>query len=150
MNRKIYIGLIAFAFLFLFGYAAVIKLLDHEKFIIDISKSPLLTAYAKAIAYAVPFTELICCLLLILPHTRLIGLYLAFTLMTLFTAYIIAILQFSFFIPCSCGGVLQGMGWNEHLAFNIGFMALGIIAIVLDTKTGREERSDSPGLNSTI
>jgi len=138
MNRKIIIGLITWAFIFLFGYAAMIKLLDHEKFTIDISKSPLLTHYAEAIAYSVPASEFICCLLLIFPRTRLAGMYMAFTLMTAFTCYIIAILQFSYFIPCSCGGVLQRMGWKEHLVFNIVFVLLGVISIVQETKLKNE------------
>ena len=62
---------------------------------------------------------------------RLIGLYAAFTLMTMFTVYIIAILQFSYKIPCSCGGILESMGWTEHLIFNIGFVLLAVGGIVM-------------------
>ncbi len=62
------------------------------------------------------------------------ALYSALALMSLFTAYIIAILNFSDTIPCSCGGVLEKMSWNEHLVFNIIFMLMAIIAIVLQTK----------------
>jgi hypothetical protein len=48
----------------------------------------------------------------------------------MFTAYIIAITKFSDYIPCSCGGVLQEMGWGEHLVFNICFVLLALAAIL--------------------
>jgi uncharacterized membrane protein YphA (DoxX/SURF4 family) len=62
---------------------------------------------------------------------RLIGLYASFFFMILFTGYIVAILRFSSYIPCSCGGILQKMSWTQHLIFNIGFLLLAVIAILL-------------------
>ena len=41
------------------------------------------------------------------------------------------ILNFIPDIPCSCGGVLEKMSWNEHLIFNIAFVVLGLVAILL-------------------
>jgi hypothetical protein len=49
--------------------------------------------------------------------------------MTMFTAYIVAILKFSDFVPCSCGGVLEHLGWPEHLILNIAFTVLALIGI---------------------
>ncbi len=66
-----------------------------------------------------------------LPRLCLAGLYAAFSLMTMFTAYIVAILRFSDYVPCSCGGVLQNMTWNQHLVFNIAFVLLALTGIIL-------------------
>lgn len=145
MKRFLPINLIALAFIFLFSYAALIKLLDHEKFVIDISKSPLLTDYAVLISYAIPSIELICCVML--AFTRVSGLYVAFTLMTLFTVYIIAILQFSYYIPCSCGGILQSMGWKEHLVFNIAFMMLAVLAVIMQWRTHHRKQTTSENIS---
>lgn len=49
----------------------------------------------------------------------------------MFTAYIIVILNYSSFVPCSCGGILEEMGWKEHLIFNIAFTILAAIASVV-------------------
>lgn len=48
--------------------------------------------------------------------------------------YIYLILNYSDFIPCSCGGISEKLSWTEHLVFNIGFIALALVAIVLTEK----------------
>ncbi|MEJ0031509.1 MAG: MauE/DoxX family redox-associated membrane protein [Bacteroidota bacterium] len=45
--------------------------------------------------------------------------------MVMFTAYIVVITRFSEYTPCSCGGVLEKMSWDQHLVFNIGFCGVG-------------------------
>ncbi|MCG8321171.1 MAG: hypothetical protein MI921_16830, partial [Cytophagales bacterium] len=130
-KKKIALEIICFLFILLFTYAAVTKLMDYQKFTVQIGQSPLLTDFAGVLAWAVPGVELLIAGMLAITRLRLIGLYAAFSLMVMFTAYIIAILQFSDSIPCSCGGVLEAMGWTEHLIFNIGFVLLGFTGIVL-------------------
>lgn len=140
------IEIISVLFVLLFVYAAVNKLVDVEKFRIQIGQSPLLAQIAPWVAWFIPLTELIISVLLAVERFRLIGLYAAFNLMILFTAYIVAILQFSEYIPCSCGGVLQNMNWTEHLIFNCGFVLLGLIGIVLESRKTRK----SSNLNNTL
>jgi uncharacterized membrane protein YphA (DoxX/SURF4 family) len=115
----------------LFVYASVSKLLDFENFQIQLGQSPLLSAFAGWVSWGVPIVELVIALLLLVPKFRLVGLFAAFSLMVMFTTYIIIILNFSSFIPCSCGGILEKMGWTEHLLFNIGFVILALIGILL-------------------
>ena len=131
MKQKTVVDIIAYLFIILFIYASVNKLLDYENFSTELGKSPLLTAFADYIAWAIPVIELIVVILLTVPRWMLAGFYAAFSLMTMFTAYIIAILNFSDFIPCSCGGVLQNMTWNQHLVFNIFFIVLAFAGILL-------------------
>jgi len=131
MKRKTIVDIIAYLFIVLFIYASVNKLMDYESFSTELGKSPLLTAFANQVAWAIPALELVLVVLLTVPKWTLVGFYAAFSLMTMFTAYIIAILRFSDFIPCSCGGVLQSMSWNQHLVFNVFFILLGFIGILL-------------------
>ncbi|UNY98345.1 DoxX family protein [Zhouia spongiae] len=121
--------IICFLFILLFSYAAISKLLDFEQFRIQLGQSPLLTSFAGWVVWVIPIVELIIALMLIIPRLRLSALYGCLGLMGLFTMYIIAILNFSDYVPCSCGGILEKLGWQEHLIFNISFTVLALIGI---------------------
>ncbi len=122
--KNIFIETVSALVVFLFIYASVSKLADYQKFHVQLGQSPILTSIAGFIAWFIPAIEIIISILIIFPRYRLIGLYAAFSLMTVFTAYIIVITRYSEFVPCSCGGVLQHMNWNQHLLFNLVFFAL--------------------------
>lgn len=91
----------------LFIYAATSKVIDFENFQVQIGQSPMLSAFASYLAYAVPLVELGISILLINSRWRTMGLVLSFSLMVMFTAYIYIILNYSSFVPCSCGGLLE-------------------------------------------
>lgn len=133
MKRPLVIEIICFLFILLFVYAALMKLLDVEKFTVQLGQSPLLMAFAPLVAWVVPVTELIIAALLIFSRTRLVGLYAAFTIMVMFTMYIIVILAFASHVPCSCGGILEKMGWTAHLIFNVGFVLLAVVGLALQS-----------------
>jgi uncharacterized membrane protein YphA (DoxX/SURF4 family) len=135
INKNIVVDIISFLFIVLFVYAAVSKLLDYHKFRVELGKSPMLIEFASPVSWAIPAIEIIISILLVVRKTRLYALYASFFLMTMFTAYIIAILNFSDYIPCSCGGVLQNMTWHQHLIFNVIFIFLGLIGILFQTKS---------------
>lgn len=117
-------------YILLFTYATVSKVLDFHNFQIQLGQSPLLSAFADWVAVIVPLVEFVIVLLLLSNKSRLLGLYGSFALMTMFTAYIVIILNFSSFTPCSCGGILEEMTWTQHLVFNIVFVALSGLAIL--------------------
>lgn len=122
--------IISYFFILLFCYAAISKILDFENFKIQIGQSPLLSAYANFISFAVIVAELVIVVCLVFPNIRLFGLYSSTAIMSAFTIYIYLILNYSDFIPCSCGGILEKLGWTEHLIFNLVCVAVGIIAIL--------------------
>ena len=124
--RSVILELICLSYVLLFVYAAVSKFRDFENFQIQIGQSPLLSAFASWIVWIVPLTELIIVVFLVLPKLRGIGLLASFSLMVMFTTYIYLILNYSSFVPCSCGGILEKMGWKEHLVFNLIFIVLAI------------------------
>jgi uncharacterized membrane protein YphA (DoxX/SURF4 family) len=130
-TKSIFLNSICLLYILLFVYAAVSKLLDFENFQVQLGQSPLLSAFASWVSWAVPIIELLISLLLIFPKYRLIGFFSAFSLMILFTTYIIIILNFSSFVPCSCGGILEKMNWTQHLIFNIVFVLLALGGILI-------------------
>ena len=106
----------------LFIYAATSKLWDFQQFKVELGQSPVLTAYAEWVAWSVPLTEYALSVLLLIDTTRQKALFGFLGLMTMFTTYIVIVLNFSDYVPCSCGGVLENMGWTEHLVFNLFFV----------------------------
>ncbi len=133
MNNSVVVEIICILYIMLYVYAAVNKFIDFQNFQIQLAQSPLLTSFASLVSWAVPVTELVIALLLCIPRYRLIALYAAFALMVMFTAYIIIILNFSPFVPCSCGGILEKLNWTEHLIFNIVVAAFALPAILIET-----------------
>jgi hypothetical protein len=113
----------------LFTYASISKLLQYDTFKYQLGQSPFITAYSATIAWAIPAIELFTTALLMFPVTRLKGFYLSYGLMLLFTFYIFAILHYSYFVPCSCGGILSQMNWEQHLVFNIIFSLIALTGI---------------------
>ena len=94
-KKEIIIDVICILFILLFTYAAVSKLVDREKFALQLTKSPLLTGVADLTSWSIPMIEIVISVLLIPDSSRKIGLYASYTLILIFSWYIIAILQFS-------------------------------------------------------
>ncbi|ABQ06059.1 MULTISPECIES: MauE/DoxX family redox-associated membrane protein [Flavobacterium] len=122
---------ICLLYILLFVYASVSKIIDFENFQVQLGQSPLLSAFAVPVSWGVIISELGIALMLVFPGSRKIGLYAGFCLMTMFSAYIFIILNYSSFVPCSCGGILEKMSWGTHLAFNIVFVLLAALAITV-------------------
>ena len=140
IHRKIVVNGISLLFIILFVYAAVSKLRDFDTFTLQLAQSPLLSAYAETIAWLVPGVEIALSFLLVFEKFRTPALYASFTLIVMFTAYIYIILNFSDFIPCSCGGVLEKLTWTQHLVFNLAFILLSSVAIFLSTQSNNKQK----------
>ena len=121
---------ICLLFTVLFTYAAVSKVIDYDNFGVQLGQSPLLSAYAGWLMWAVPCLELLLAILLLFGKVRLIALSLSTGLMISFTVYILIILHWTPFVPCSCGGILEQLGWEEHLYFNLLIVIIGFLGIV--------------------
>jgi hypothetical protein len=131
--RDTLIEIVSCLFIILFIYAGLTKLIDGHKFYDNINNSPILGGIiiASIASWAIPMAELIAAFLIAWPKTRLKGMYAALGLLAIFTAYITGILFFSPYIPCSCGGIIALLSWEQHLIFNIGCLIMSIIGIVL-------------------
>lgn len=140
MRVKLIVDIISFLFIFLFIYAAVSKLIEFSEFNVQLLRSPVLTTVAGFTSYAVPISEIIIAVMLVVPRMRYAGLLASYLLMVAFTTYIVLILRFSFYVPRSCGGVLESLGWSEHFIFNIVFVCMGVVGTLLQAKIVSEER----------
>ncbi len=137
------VDIICYLYMLLFSYAAISKLMVFEKFKAQIGQSSILTSFSDYIAIFIPAIELVIAIMLGFPRLRKKALFFSYYLMTLFTIYIIAVLGFSDRVPCSCGGILEKLGWTEHIFFNLIFVGLAILGIVWT----KEDRVKSQNLN---
>jgi len=132
-SKEKIVDLICYAFILLFLYAGSSKLFDYANFKLQLSKSPITTHFASMLSWLVPSIEIVISILLLIRRTIKISLYASFALMIVFTSYVIVILNFSDFIPCSCGGVLQNMDWDQHLIFNVFFTIMAATGILVQS-----------------
>ncbi len=131
---RLTIRIISLLFIALFVYTASSKMMHLGVFRLRLERMPYIAPYAEWISWGVPFLELVIAGLLLFNGYRLIGLYASLILMFLFTGYIIAVLQFSDSIPCSCGGVISALGWKDHILLNTTFMILALLGIIWSKK----------------
>ena len=118
----------------LYSYTAMSKLIGYEVFEANLSRSPLMGPGANTIAWVLPAAELIVVLLLFFEATRKTGLYASLFLLVLFTSYLLYMILFVADLPCSCGGVLSKMSWQQHIWFNLFFIVVNGLALVLHKK----------------
>ena len=128
---------ISIFFILLFCYAAISKIMDFEKFQIQMTESPLLSTFAGFLPYVLVISEFIIAGLLCYRITQNAGLLASFILMLFFTGYIAHMLLTSENLPCSCGGILEKMSWTQHLYFNIGCAVLAAIALGINIRNSR-------------
>jgi putative oxidoreductase len=112
----------------LFAYTGASKLLGHQKMLAQLEQSGLPEPLPQLASYAVPVVELVIALLLSFERSRLAGLWGACLAMLFFTGYVAFILSGKN-IPCSCGGVIAKMNWQQHLYFNIFFLLVSILSL---------------------
>lgn len=129
--RKITLEIIAGLLVLLWVYAALSKWLDYYTLVRNLKSIPWFGQYAGFISIAIPLSELIVAGLLLFDKSKKVGFVLSAALLVIFTGYIIYILNFAANIPCSCGGVISGMSWTQHLIFNIAYLLLNIIGGLL-------------------
>ncbi|AWX43630.1 hypothetical protein HME9304_00621 [Flagellimonas maritima] len=138
-NHPIILQFIKVLFIILFVYTASSKLMQLGQFQNRLDRFPFISSYSVWIAFGVPFVELVIVGLFLVPRYLLTALCSSFTLLFLFTAYIVTVLHFSDSIPCSCGGALSALGWKDHILFNTSFMLLALLGILLVTKKSKRQ-----------
>ena len=144
--KKWIVDIVSVLLVFLFVYASVSKLVDINGFRADMNNQPFPYFIKPVLLWLLPTSELLVATFLIFNKTRITGLYGALILMTLFTFYtLIVLLDFFPYVPCSCGGVIKNLSWKQHLAFNLFFVMITIIAIFhYPLKNFRSKSENSP------
>jgi len=136
MNRGRIVEVISALFILLFLYTALSKTNDIKSTVVIIKKTLRLENYSLPFAWGIVISEYIISVLLFVPGTRKIGLYSSLSLMTAFTLYIAYMKLFLTDLPCSCGGVISKLTWNQHLAFNLIFLLLAFLGILFQRNKG--------------
>lgn len=126
--------LIAATLIFLYVYTAFSKLFELSSFRAVLSTSPLIHEQAGFISLAVPITEFTIALLLCFSSSRVKGFYASFALLLVFSAYIGYMVKTTPDLPCSCGGVIQQLSWEQHFLFNLFFILLSFVGILTSKK----------------
>jgi len=131
MKRTFFADLIAYFFIALFLYTGIIKLTGIHLFQQQLSSSPLMASMSGIISWALPIGEILLAIVLFIPRWRLRGLYLALTLMSVFTLYVIIMLIIDDQLSCSCGGIIENLSPKQHILFNGSCVILGLLAILI-------------------
>jgi len=131
IKKTTLLEIICALFVILFIYTGLNKLLDYDGFKFQLGRSPYLQNFGRPVALLLPPGELLVALTLIVKRTRLAGFYASFFLMSLFTGYVAVMLSLSYYLPCSCGGILQALSWQGHLVFNSAFTVLAVAGVLL-------------------
>jgi hypothetical protein len=120
--------------LLLWIYTGLSKLIQYDKFRFEAGRSPFLQHMAPLAAAIVPSGELVIAAMLIFKRTRVAGLYASLFLLTLFTGYVYVMLHYAYDLPCSCGGIIELLTWEQHLVVNLMLTLLTAIAILLQSR----------------
>lgn len=132
MRRKIIIEIISSLLILLFLYASVSKWIAFKSFVGDMNNQPFPNWMTPWLVWSIPIIEFVIVLSLMFDRTRLRGFYASLILMLAFTIYTVAVLSHAFrYIPCSCGGVIRKLTWNQHLVFNLFFVGISVAGIIL-------------------
>jgi len=133
--RKVFIELIAALLVLLFVYASASKFLDFKGFTGDVNNQPLPNSLTPFLIWSIPIIEIVLAAALLFNRSRLPALYGSVLFMLLFTFYS-ALVLFHFFdyVPCTCGGVIKNMTWVQNLFFDLFFVAIAMLGIVLIKK----------------
>jgi len=135
-KRQVVLESISALLIMLFLYASVSKILDFDRFIGETNNQPLPNSWTPFIVWTVPSLEIAISIALIFERSRLAGFIASAALMTIFTVYAaIVLLHLLEYVPCSCGGIIRKLTWQQHLVFNIFFTALSVIGIILQRRS---------------
>jgi putative oxidoreductase len=135
MKKRIVLEIICFLLVSLMLYASVSRMLDFHTFIDDINNQPLPNSLTQWLVYGIPGLQVLTALLLIFERTRMAGLALALVITSFYILYNILILT-DFFgrIPCTCGGMIKHLSWQQHLVFSVFFAGVSLAGILLMRK----------------
>ncbi|HEV8285066.1 MAG TPA: MauE/DoxX family redox-associated membrane protein [Chitinophagaceae bacterium] len=141
MKRNLIIEIISALLILLFVYTASSKLLNLETTYGQMNNQPFANWMTPYLVWGISLAELLVSGLLMFKRTKNAGFWASLILMTAFTGYIAAILlRFFDRVPCSCGGVIKQLGWTNHLYFNLFFLGISAVGLLLLKKQKRQER----------
>ncbi|QEM03720.1 hypothetical protein DIU31_009420 [Mucilaginibacter rubeus] len=119
----------------LFLYTAFSKLIDMRHWIRAIHNQVFPKSVDPFLVVLVPIVEIVVGVALLIPKWRRFGFTGSMILLSGFSIYILLGILHAFKrVPCGCAGVFQAMSWPVHLVFNVVFLSLTIIGLILNRK----------------
>jgi len=136
--------ILAVLLLMLWGYAAVSKISEYDKFVLQMQLAPipLMKFFGPTLGWLIPAIELALVCMLLTDRFRKLGLWLSFMLLLVFEIYIAAMLLSGLELPCTCGGLISKLQWNEHLVFNAVFMLISIFPFLYQRYFNKSNTSE--------
>lgn len=90
---------------------------------------------ADLLSYSIPLVELILAVLLLFQSTRWWGYLGSCLLFVVFVTYVGLIWVGAFpRVPCNCAGIIESLGWTEHLILNLILIGFSIIGLWFEKK----------------
>ncbi|WP_373496223.1 MauE/DoxX family redox-associated membrane protein [Aquiflexum sp.] len=133
LRKDQFVIVVALLLAFLFLYTAFSKVLDPVGTLQALKNQVFPVWMAEILFYTLPIAEVSTTFLLMTDKWRIAGLKSSVVLMAIFTGYILLVLTGIFSrVPCSCGGVLNSLGWGEHLVFNLAVLGLAVLGVKMD------------------
>ncbi len=134
VKKSLIYEVIVAAFIFLFAYTGLDKVVNLKQFEDTFSKLPFADLLEVRMYSLVPIIELSIVILLVIPRLRQIGLYCTFFLMLFFALFVLYMVLFVPKVPCSCGGLIKTMSWKQHIILNVLFTFLAAIGIKIKNR----------------
>ena len=139
----ILVEFIAWLLAALFVYTAVSKVYDWNGTVSAVNGQVFPDWMTLPLLYGLPIVEVALAVILLLPQTRRVALGISFLLMSVFTGYVALVLTGVFGrIPCSCGGILSSLDWNEHLIVNLVLTAIAAAGWMMQSYLIKTKKSN--------
>lgn len=147
-TKELLILIISALLILLWTYTELSKLADLVEFKRQLTGQVFSRDLVQFLFWFIPSIEIFAAVLLLFKKTISIGLLLSSLLMFAFSAYIILILAGYYpRVPCSCGGVLKAMGWQTHLWFNLFFLSITIVGLILNLNSNNSTKTTNAHQN---
>jgi len=131
MNRSRITFIISLLLALAFVYAAGVKLWGYMHSKTGFDFFPFMKNYHQLLFWGLMVAQLAIAGLLLFRRLRLAGLYGAFFMLAGLSTYLYVMLHYANHIPCACTGIIQGLSWQGHLWFTIGFTVLAGAGVTL-------------------
>lgn len=136
---------IAYSYIALFAYAAISKWVVFSQFVKQMNAQPIDDRWTPLLVWGLPVAELAAAAMLFFRRSRFIGMCLSLCLMLAFTAYIWLVISNHYeFVPCACGGIIRKLTWWQHLWFNLYFVLIGILGVILSWSEDMMRSTEAP------
>lgn len=135
--RIIITQLIIISLILLWLLAGIPKVMDIATFSKQLERMPYIGGMHGLISWLLPVIMLLAAVLLTIPRTKLYGLYLSLGLLIAFGVYIVSVLTFSDFVPCTCAGIRINIAWKEHLLICGSGILLTSLAIWMERRNNK-------------